>query len=437
MISAEEMDLDANAISKQVLSDNAIVDQVPDDDNANAETGSSNGNDESDTPEEPELKNASLSASNYVIKSNYLNVYLKNSSNDGISNEKISLKINGKTLYATTNSNGLAKFKIDEEGKTYKVNLRFNGNSIYNSSAKTFNLRVIANPIYTKLTIAERGIIVNDSLKVYLKTKDGKPITNQVVSITIDGKTYNKTTDKNGLAKLRINRKSKINDLVLEYLGTGNYMPSSRNTQINVLNSKIIGQTSYGKVYFLSVIGNRSSKVRIAYVVGLHPLEHQIHDSLYRIMKNKLQMNYKYYIYRIVLTKKSGDYSTDRMRGQLLAKNYIVPHAKKQKFDLVVDIHSTTGTSYAKTYFIHVPKNKHEPSLKLAKKTISTIKSIEKNSKMVYWSPQSQTSPPYLHLPLINAGTPTFVFETWTYEKKAQSDDRALILTTAIDRIFG
>ena len=354
-----------------------------------------------------------------------------------IAKQKIILKINGKNLTATTNSEGIAKFKINEAGKTYKITLKFNGNSVYNATSKTIKIRVIAKPVYTKITLAEKGIIANDTLKVYLKTKAGKAISKQSLLITIDGKTYNRTTNAKGLVKLKLNKKSKIYNLTVKYVGKGNYVPVTRKTKINVLNSKIIGKTSYGKVIFLSVIGNRSSKVRIAYVVGLHPREHQIHDSVYKIMKNKVNMKYKYYIYRIVLTKKSGDYSVDRMRGQKLAKKYIVPHAKKQKFDCVIDIHSTTGTSYAKTYFIHVPKNKHAPSMKLAKKTIKTIKSIEKNSKMVYWSPQSQTSPPYIHLPLIEAGTPTFVFETWTYEKKSQTDKRAKILTTAVDKIFG
>ena len=49
-------------------------------------------------------------------------------------------------------------------------------------------------------------------------------------------------------------------------------------------------------------------------------------------------MKYKYYVYRIVLTNKKGSYSTLRMRGQKLAKKYIVPHAKKQNFDLAEKI---------------------------------------------------------------------------------------------------
>ena len=44
--------------------------------------------------------------------------------------------------------------------------------------------------------------------------------------------------------------------------------------------------------------------------------------------------------------------------------------------------------------------------------------------------------PTYIHLPLINAGTPTFVFETWSYEKKSQTDKRAKILIQAIDKVF-
>ena len=463
IIFAGEIDQNANDISPDVLTDGTGVDEVPadgDSDNDNADDSANGENGESETqvsdPQDSEddnpnpvttvteapkdnvvLKKAYLSSSDYVIKNKYLKVYLKDSSKKAISKETVFLTINGKTLSAKTDKDGMARFNITNAGKTYKVNVKFKGNSIYNSSSKTFNLRVIAKPVYTVITVPEKGILVNDTLKVYLKTKVGKAIAKQNILLFIDGKSYNKTTDANGLAKLKMNKKSRVYGLTIKYLGKGNYIPTTLKTGVNVYNSKVIGKTSYGKVYFIGIIGNRSSEVKIAYVVGLHPIEHQIHDSVYKVMKNKVNMKYKYYIYRIVLTKKSGDYSVDRMRGQKLAKNYIVPHAKKQKFSLVIDIHSTTGVSYAKTYFIHVPKNKHAPSMKLAKKAISTIKSIEKNSKMLYWSPKSQTSPPYIHLPLIEAGTPTFVFETWTYEKKSQTDKRAKILTRAVDKIFG
>ena len=444
-ISASEIDQGTDAISEQALADDAGMDEVSSADDidginleideisennaihasdsesilqnietvestsATAETvESTSAAAETDHPEKNKpLKKTYLYSTNYAIKSEYFKVQLKDESKKVIPNKKIVLTINGKNLSATTNSDGIARFKINEAGKSYRVNIKFNGSDEYRASNKTFILRVIENPIYTKLSIAEHGIIMNKTLHIYLKTKDGKALSNQNISITINGGTYYRTTDSNGLAMLKLNKKAGLYTVSIKYPGKGRHIASTKTSKINVLYCKTLGKTSYGRVEFLGVIGNRSSKVRIAYVVGLHYLEHQIHESVYDLMKNKVNMKYN------------------------------VPHAKKQKYNLVIDIHSTTGVSYAKTYFIHVPKNKHKPSMKLAKKTIKTIQSIESNSKMVYWSPQSQTSPPYIHLPLIEAGTPTFVFETWTYEKKSKSDKRAKILITAVDKIFG
>ncbi|MBE6512265.1 MAG: hypothetical protein E7Z75_03800 [Methanobrevibacter olleyae] len=455
IISASEIDQSADAFSNQILSDDTGVNEILTDETEGCSTetapeetegteGDTNPTPEVTDPTDPIVEEAqevilektTLSSADYVIKNNYLNVYLKDSSKNAISNEKVTLTINGKTLSATTNSKGMAKFNITNAAKTYQVTLNFEGDDKYESSSKTLDLRVIAKPIYTKMTIAQYGIFKGNCLNVYLKTSEGKAIANQALKITINGKTYTRITKKNGLAKLKISLKSNIYNVTIKYAGKGNYIPVSKSTKVNVLTSKLIGKTSYGKVYFIGAIGNRSSKYKIAYVVGVHSMEHQIHDSLYKIIKNKVEMKYKYYVYRIVLTKKKGSYSTLRMRGQKLAKKYIVPHAKKQNFDLVADIHSTSGITYKQTYFIHVPKNQHAPSMKLAKKTIKIIKSIENNSKMLYWSPPTQTSPPYIHLPLIKAGTPTFVFETWSYEKKSQSDKRAKILIQAIDKVF-
>ncbi|MBO5840594.1 MAG: Ig-like domain repeat protein, partial [Methanobrevibacter sp.] len=357
-ISASEIDQGNDAVSTQISSDEIGVDEVLQDGegcstdtnpvgtdtpgcstdtnnpiNENDGNGDDTGNDE--TPEEITLEKTSLSSVDYAIKNKYLNVYLKDSSKNAIANQKVTLTINGKTLSAVTNSNGIAKFNITNAAKTYKVTLNFEGDDKYESTSKTLNLRVIAKPIYTKMTIAQYGIFKGNCLNVYLKTEAGKAIANQTLKITINGKTYTRITKKNGLAKLKISLKSNIYSVTIKYAGKGNYIPVSKSTKVNVLTSKLIGKTSYGKVYFIGAIGNRSSKYKIAYVVGLHSMEHQIHDSLYKIIKNKVTMKYKYYVYRIVLTNKKGSYSTLRMRGQKLAKNYIVPHAKKQNFDLV------------------------------------------------------------------------------------------------------
>ena len=262
--------------------------------------------------------------------------------------------------------------------------------------------------------------------KVKLTDKDGKNIAGKVIKLTLtdpSGKKtyYQKTSNKNGNVYLTLEKPAKgVYTVKYSFAGDSYYAPSSGSKKVIVAKKqslKLIGKDKKGKVQLLSVIGNPYSKYKIAYVVGLHIREKQIHESFYKLIKNKKNMNYKnkknmnyaYYVYKITLRKVTGDYSTDRMNGQLLAKKYIVPHAKKMKYNLVVDVHSTDGRVYINTYFIHVPKNKHKKSMKYAKKTINNIKKAEKNSKIQYWSPASQTSPPYLHLPLIKAGIPTLL----------------------------
>ena len=229
IISAGEIDQDIDTASQIVLSDDAGIEEVPDggdsgtnnmeaDDNSEGDSTEptpteevTQGNDNNANPtstvsnatKTPALKKSYLSTSNYVIKSKYLKVSLKDSSKKAIAKQKIILKINGKNLTATTNSEGIAKFKINEAGKTYKITLKFNGNSVYNATSKTIKIRVIAKPVYTKITLAEKGIIANDTLKVYLKTKAGKAISKQSLLITIDGKTYNRSCEIKAEQKIK------------------------------------------------------------------------------------------------------------------------------------------------------------------------------------------------------------------------------------------
>ena len=262
MISASEIDQSADAFSNQIKSDDSGVDEVLIDnpegcstdttpeitnptqegsDNTGCSTDS-NPDSNVDEPQEVILEKTSISSSDYVIKNKYLNVYLKDSSKNAIANQEVTLTINGKTLSTITNSNGVAKFNITNAAKTYSVTLNFEGDDKYESSTKTLNLRVIAKPIYTKMTIAQYGIFRGNCLNVYLKTTAGKAIANQSIKITINGKTYTRITKKNGLAKLKISLKSNIYSVTIKYAGKGNYIPVSKSTKVNVLTSKLIGK---------------------------------------------------------------------------------------------------------------------------------------------------------------------------------------------------
>ena len=71
-------------------------------------------------------------------------ITLKNNINKVMKNIKVSLKVKGKTYYATTNKNGKATFKITKLTKkgTFKATVTFKGNKYYNKVTKKANIKI-------------------------------------------------------------------------------------------------------------------------------------------------------------------------------------------------------------------------------------------------------------------------------------------------------
>ncbi|MBQ2665399.1 Ig-like domain repeat protein [Methanobrevibacter sp.] len=119
----------------------------------------------------------------------------------------ITFKVNGKTYSATTNAYGVAKLKLPSLSVgTYTVVYRFAGNNFYKASSAKNTVTVIAknNPVLTVKSTTTFGHGANTPFKVAL-TADGIPIPNKTIKFTVNGKTYTKTTNANGIASLTIN----------------------------------------------------------------------------------------------------------------------------------------------------------------------------------------------------------------------------------------
>lgn len=75
------------------------------------------------------------------------------------------------------------------------------------------------------------------------------------------------------------------------------------------------------------------SSVKIAYIVGVHPIEWASHQAIMEAIEaydNSLA--HCYYIYKVSVTKDASNYEKGRMNGQLLANMFAVPEIKvKQK----------------------------------------------------------------------------------------------------------
>lgn len=207
------------------------------------------------------------------------------------------------------------------------------------------------------------------------------------------------------------------------------YLPKyNRNKPVG----ELIGSGNLGYVQLIGPFGNVSSKIKIAYIIGMHPLESNSHNAVYKTLSEMKNAKYAYYVYKITVTKNAGDYYLGRMNGQLIAQKYVLPNIKLNKYKLVIDVHSNRdkahGGAYEKSNFIFAPLNS------ASSKTVAN-KLIKQISGLSYYYPKSQTSPPYCTEPIVKSGTKTLVYETSLNEASALTLKYIKQLVNRVDKL--
>ena len=197
----------------------------------------------------------------------------------------------------------------------------------------------------------------------------------------------------------------------------------------------LIGENDLGTVHLHGPFGNPDSDVKIAYLIGMHPMESKAHRALFDTIMdwdNKDLLNYSYYIYNINVVGELDAETEGRMDGQLLAQEFVAPHIIKGKYDFFADIHSNKGLkgpgTYKKTNFIFAPGFDDESSNYL--KVL-----LDKIDELVYYAPEYRTSPPYITIPVVESGIPTIVYETFSYEPMEKTYGLSEKLVKAIDNL--
>ncbi len=78
-----------------------------------------------------------------------------------------------------------------------------------------------------------------------------------------------------------------------------------------------MANNSYGNVTKEGPYGNASSHVKVAYIVGVYPLEYVSHeDAVKAIKKLDKTLRYSYYIYQVNVTGGvNAGYETGRIHG--------------------------------------------------------------------------------------------------------------------------
>lgn len=192
--------------------------------------------------------------------------------------------------------------------------------------------------------------------------------------------------------------------------------------------SVVLGKTDYGTVTRTGPYGNTSSPVKIAYIVGVHPLEYNAHQALIKSIKeNSSSLKYCYYIYVVNVTSNRNDYDKGRMNGQLLAKEYVVGDISKEDYDLAIDIHSNSG-NWEENRFIFTPIASGQ-----SKSYAQMIKN--KLSWLAYYTPPKATSTEYVTVPIIKSGTPAVLYETYRSEPYDVTKKHASEFVSVVDNL--
>ena len=150
----------------------------------------------------PASTKLSVSDAHYGKSATYFDITLKDNSGKALTNQLVSLKVNNKVYSAYTNSNGVASVKTASlKVGSYAVSVNYGGTSSYSSSSLSKKVKVLSSISGSDFT---RYCGQSSQYKVKF-WKDNSALANAKVTFKVNGKTYTKKTDKNGVASLKAN----------------------------------------------------------------------------------------------------------------------------------------------------------------------------------------------------------------------------------------
>ncbi len=208
----------------------------------------------------------------------------------------------------------------------------------------------------------------------------------------------------------------------LMIVGTFFFMTNTGLMSVNFINNDesnnlILGNESTGYVIKKGPYGNTSSNITIAYIIGVHPKEFELHDHFENLFnKKENNLNYCYYIYKIDVIPSIDDFENGRNYGQILAKKYVVPDVINNKFNFATDLHYNIG-SWGYANFVFVPKEEDSDNESSYAEDIAN-NFVDRYDWASYFMPENPTSPEYVTIPLNKGNVPSMIYEGYAYEEE-------------------
>lgn len=175
-------------------------------------------------------KNVVLTPITHYVQQ-YTQFHLKLTDDKGvpIANKDVTLNINGVSYTRTSNATGVVKLNINLNPNTYQLTYSFpSQNGYFASAQKSLNL-IVNNVVNTNTKLISQSTFVQKTnyYHVKLTTASGTALSNKQVIITVNGVSYYKTTNANGIASLKINLNRGTYAIVVNYAGASTYSCSS------------------------------------------------------------------------------------------------------------------------------------------------------------------------------------------------------------------
>ena len=165
----------------------------------------------------------------------YFKVTLKDSEGTLLANKAVQIGFNGKIYDKETDENGVAQLQINLGYKgDYTFAICFLGDEKYNGSFAVCKIHV--DPQKATLTVPNKSYAASAKTKTLtatFKSAKGNLIANKKVTFTVNGKTYQATTNDKGVAtvKVSLNKKGTYN-FTVKYGGDSTIYPISKNAKL-------------------------------------------------------------------------------------------------------------------------------------------------------------------------------------------------------------
>ena len=222
-----------------------------------------------------------------------------------VANKTIVFTLNNQKFTKTTDNKGQASININLETGTYQL-------SIFNSETKdgkTQKIKVIAPITGNKNLVKYFGN--KKAFKVRILGDGGKPVgAGKIVSMKVNGKTYNVKTDKNGYASLNLNLKPNTYTIATSFNG---YSLKNKVTIKSTIITKNISKKRKKFVKFTAKLVNSNGKI----------LKNKKITFKFKGKTKKIKTNKKGIATFSLGRLKVGKYSISSKYGKLTVKNTI------------------------------------------------------------------------------------------------------------------